>query len=309
MPTKSHSTLVPEGSLFSQQSRVNIEDEVVQRSASVIQYLSQVGDVEAIQEKLTDLALEHDQLINEQASRARFGLKLDEESQSFLDTFHELEDALLDQLAYAEIVLDALRQLIHDSEALRITNDAYVAVKEEPSEMIDLPDIPAGSYPSPTDSMTREDHSHALPDLGTIDTTFTALYKSDIGTADSANFINTWMLHRMSTQPDSITMFSRILRKNHPTLPAEDLENLFLHLWFGDATAAVFRYNRSVADEYSMQANRTGTPTSHPESGQLPLPQLEPLEFLRTGPAMTAAKLIEQAMRARSNPPSIGPGD
>lgn len=118
-------TLSPEPTLYSVQSGVDIEGERVARTASVIRYLSSIGDLDAIQEKLTDLYLEHDQLIDEQTTRERFGLSLDEESLEFLRDFDDQERSLLDQLDQANQTLEALKQLVRDEAAAQTTHDTY----------------------------------------------------------------------------------------------------------------------------------------------------------------------------------------
>ena len=303
-------SLGPEPTFISLESTVDIGDEVVKRSASVVQYLSQVGDIDAIQEKLTDLYLEYDQLLSEKESRARFGLSLDEESQEFLTTFHEREQILVDELEYAEIVMEALRQLVHDKEALEISNDAYTENRDEKPEMIDIADFVTGTFDRSGSSPQAGNQTPALLNSRADNMTFDNYYDgSDPTIADTARFINTWMLHRVGSQPAFLSKFSYALEKHYSGLPAEDLETIFFELWFNDSSATGFRDNRTIADEQSMYANRADSQNPEPESVPLPPQQSQPFTLLRTGPQMTVEEIIAQAVRTRGDQSSHHSGE
>jgi hypothetical protein len=93
------------------------------RSAVNDQYLSSVGDVDLLQERIMDMRDEKAQLLEEQSTREFLGLSLDDDSLQFLASVDQEEEVLQDELEYAEIGLQALKELVHDDEARQITND------------------------------------------------------------------------------------------------------------------------------------------------------------------------------------------
>ncbi|KIX93190.1 uncharacterized protein Z520_11044 [Fonsecaea multimorphosa CBS 102226] len=278
----------------------DLGDGPAERSPEDIQYLSTIGDRDMILELLSDLRGEQRQLLEEQKSRAHFGLSLDEDSLRFLDTFDHQEQVLLDELEYAELGLEALKQLMADDEALAISNEA---LEREPDE-----DQGAMRY------LEREmllSHPISLPSRRAMQS---PLYQGilhrkirlvdhlrgpDMIPVDPGDFVNVWLLQRLQSLPRLLGEYASLTETQYAEIEDDDLEDLFLEKWFNDSTAADFAKHRTFADQQSMQANLA-------ESGNLEQRSLSAvpvrptsIPLLRLGDSTTAKDIITQAMQAQ----------
>ncbi|KAJ9605757.1 hypothetical protein H2200_009606 [Cladophialophora chaetospira] len=309
-PADLYRNLSPRPTLDCIENEVDLGGEIVARSPSVVQYLAQMGDIDAIQEKLTDLRLEHNQLREEQKTRERFGLSLDDESLVFLNSFQALELQLLDELEYAEVVLEALRQLVHDGDALQITNEAYNTDNGISWDLLSLPTAESTTPIPDSDSEVREEESLPfLSNLGIEMPTIAELYvTADTETSDSAKFINAWLLDRVRNQSGLLSKFTSTFEQYYAPLQPEDPLSLFLSLWFDDSTATDFQQSQTNADRQSMRANRANSRDPVVEGASSQTSQTGPIPLLTLGPGTKTEDIIAHAVRTRARTPLQDPG-
>jgi hypothetical protein len=305
-------TRSPEPTLYSVPAEIDIGGQTVARSKSVVQYLSRLGDIDLIQEKLTDLYVERDQLQDEQEARRRFGLTLNDEALELLDAFKDQETFLLNELEYAVMVMEALRELVHDSEALKVSNEAYEEnIEEDPQQLVHLdpahqselrlslpPDHPASR--SQPDS--RLEHT-AAPEVPVEDIKFADLYDVSGTSAEvsaTARFIDTWMLHRIHSEPELLAKFTLALSSQNQDQNPEDLKQQFLDTWFDESLSVQFNKTRAEADKRSIIVRHARSQDSKPESISSTSQLSIPLPLLQTGPEMTAKQIIQHAIQTRS---------
>jgi hypothetical protein len=76
----------------------------------VTEYLSKLGDLDLLQERLDEHLDEKESLEVEKASRLRFGLALDTEDQDWLDASHTIEDNLIEKINLLQKDLESKKQ-------------------------------------------------------------------------------------------------------------------------------------------------------------------------------------------------------
>jgi hypothetical protein len=104
-----------------------------QHSPNLHQYLTQLGQVESLKEQLSDLHTERLQLLEEQQSRAHFGLSLDTDSLDFLSSFTDEYKILLDKLELEQRALHELEKGIEPSVISHMTYAAQDRRQASPS--------------------------------------------------------------------------------------------------------------------------------------------------------------------------------
>ncbi|KIW21988.1 uncharacterized protein PV07_12613, partial [Cladophialophora immunda] len=260
-----------------------------EQSQEHIQYLTMVGDRDMILEQLLDLRNEHTQLVEEQNWRAHFGLSLDEDSLHFLKSFGGQEQALLDELEYAELGLEALKQLQADGEALAVSKEAS---EREPDE----------------DEAAMRDFERTRPSSQAISPPARRLVQSplyqgilhrkirlvdhlrgpDIIPVDHGDFINAWLLHRLQSLPRLLGEYISLIETQYgDDVEADDLEHLFLEKWFNDSSAADFakHLKANLAESADLVQRSLLATAIRPTSARL----------LRMGPSTTVQDIIDQA--------------
>ncbi|OAL35347.1 hypothetical protein AYO20_05398 [Fonsecaea nubica] len=283
----------------------NLARESAEYAPEDIQYLAMIGDRDMIVEQLLDLREEQAQLLQEQDSRAQFGISMDDDSLHFLESFECEERTLLDELELADLRLEAMKQLITDDEALAISNEAS---EREPDE-----DEGATRHLQVVRPLTQPSPSPTQPAMQTR-LSQTMLHRKikyvdhlrglDMLPVDHGDLINVWLLHRVQFLPRLLHEYTALIERQYEEVDEDDLEHLFLEKWFNDSSAADFTRHRIFADQQSMQANLA-------ESGDLAQKSLSALpirptssSLLRIGPSTTAQDIIAQAMHARGMSPS-----
>jgi len=84
----------------------------MERETDITAYLSSLGDLELLKERLQELNMERSQLEEERELRSRVGLPLSEDSQEFLDTILEQESMLESELREMRARVARLRQQV-----------------------------------------------------------------------------------------------------------------------------------------------------------------------------------------------------
>lgn len=269
-------------------------------SAANDRYLSQVGDVDMIKERLRDLRSRRAGLLEEQDSRAHFGLSLDEESLHFLQTFEQQEQILLGELEYAEMGLHALQELVRDEEANRAIDATPTDVSDEdeatvaqlkglmpPDVLADLPTV-----------VIRQSTLHKQ--MQSVELRFGEyVHGQSAMPVDPVNFINAWLLHRLQHLPHLLSMHTTLVEEQYPEISHDDLLNVFMEKWFGDSTPVDFAYHRAFADQQSMQANLADSQQYEQRSLSALTPRPMTIPLLRMGPTTTAQDIIAQALQSQ----------
>jgi hypothetical protein len=89
---------------------VEEEEEEFEYHPSVARYLSKMGDLDLLQERLEDLLDEKRLLEEERVKRLRFGLTLNVEDQQWLENAHNQEDELSEKIRFLEKDLEIMKQ-------------------------------------------------------------------------------------------------------------------------------------------------------------------------------------------------------
>ncbi|OAP64082.1 hypothetical protein AYL99_00054 [Fonsecaea erecta] len=283
----------------------DLEEEHDEHSPEDIRYLSMIGDREMILEQLCDLRGEQRELLEEQKSRAHFGLSLDEDSLRFLSSFEPHEEALLDELEYADLGVEALKQLMSDDEALAVSNETSGREPDEDEGAIKYLEreilLRQPISPSPRKEMQSRFYKEMLHrKIRLID----HLRGPDMTPADPSDFINAWLLHRLRFLPRLLGEYTSLTETHYEEVDDEDLEHVFLEKWFNDSSAADFAKHRTFADEQSMQASLAESRDLTQRSlSAIPIPAPS-LPLLSLGPSTTTEDIIAHAMQARGISPS-----
>ncbi|KIW88296.1 uncharacterized protein Z519_10863 [Cladophialophora bantiana CBS 173.52] len=282
----------------------DLEQEPPERSPGDVQYLTKIGDRDIILEQLLDLRGEQAQLLEEQNSRAHFGLSLDEDSLHFLESFEDQEQALLDELEYANLGLDALKRLMMDDEALAISNEASAREPDEDEGALrylekEMPLSQPTNHPTRREIKTLLYQEILRRKIRWVD----HLRGPDRTPVDHGDLVNVWLLHRLQFLPRLLDEYTSLTESQFEEIEEDDLEHLFLERWFNDTSATDFAKHRIFADQQSMQANLT-------ESGDLEQRSLSAvpirptsIPLMRMGPSTTTQDIIAQAMQAQGIPP------
>ncbi|OQU99239.1 hypothetical protein CLAIMM_04902 [Cladophialophora immunda] len=271
-----------------------------EQSPEHIQYLTMIGDRDMILEQLLDLRNEHTQLVEEQNWRAHFGLSLDEDSLHFLKSFGVQEQALLDELEYAELGLEALRQLQADDEALAISKEASEREPDEDEAAMRYLEMARPSSqaisPPPRRLLQSPLYQGILHrKIRLVD----HLRGPDVIPVDHGDFINAWLLHRLQSLPRLLGEYISLIETQYDDVEDDDLEHLFLEKWFNDSSAADFAKHRTFADQQSMQANLAESADLAQRSLSAIVIRTTSSRLLRMGPSTTVQDIIDQAIQAQ----------
>jgi hypothetical protein len=273
--------------------------DVPPHSAIDRRYLSCIGDVDLLRERLADMLDGKSRLREEQITRESVGLSLDEDSMRYLASVDEKQMKLEDELEYAALGQQALKELVHDEEARRITNEA---LDSEPDENVspsfqDNATVAADS--SSVNAMTPGD-SHLYRSIQSLKINF-ADYLADTstGAASTAKSINIWLLQRIQCLPQVLNWYTSYTEKNHDEILPEDMINVFMDKWFHDGSTTVFETARDSADQNSIEANIIDSQVVGQQSLSARSLRSPPVPLMRTGPYTTTQQIIDQATQIK----------
>jgi len=284
------------------EDRVDASSTAADQSPELEQYLSRLGDVDLLKERLMDLRSERAQLVEEQRKRARFGLSLDEHSLEFLRNFDALHQHTMDEYTAAQTELDQLKQALPDqddsvgsqkAEVESLAEDVEGAqgtgMSEDSADKVDpiiATDIKELFRKSSSEEPVRVFEGH-VPG-------------GDQSPIDPADFINAWLLSRLRRSTRERRIFvSCVNSKVLPHNPAH-LENLILDTWFSDGTKDRFAIFRNAADQQSMLTNLANSRQFISKSDDTFL-RRRPLDIslLRISPNIDSTNIIAHARRLR----------
>jgi hypothetical protein len=196
---------------------------------SVTKYLSRVGDVEILKERLDEHLEERYILEEEKAVRQGVGLDLAEPAQKWLDHYSTTETLLMNQLEEAELeVADLRRKCVllglideegnpkdfEDQERGYFVSD--VSTGKERSEYVKYPLL----IPRPGSRVQLKDpalHSEESPD-------------------DSGNVVSKWLLQQLRSSPLDVNLLARISESFLSYINRENWQFDVLTYWYKDST-------------------------------------------------------------------------
>jgi hypothetical protein len=296
-PTSTSPNLNHETSLDPLHDQATAENGFNEQSADIIRYLTQLGDVDALQESLSELYTERAQLLEEQKSKAKLGVRLDDDSLAFLESSEREAGVLLEQLEYARLVLEALQQLVDDPDVPAPSNDDLpVSVVDPDSAELELLTATFTAKSLRATATESDKQISVRHRLQTHDNNSEAIPESTDYDNETARFINDWMLQRLLYLPRTLDRLISIAEQLYPGEEAVQLERAFLTHWFEDGSAADFAKHRSLADQQTMRAN-TLSRYFDPKSVANDTALLGSSSLLRLGPSVRTGEIIEQAIR------------
>lgn len=282
---------------------VDIDKDVLEESAGGCQYLSSIGDVDLVKEELSDLYSERAQLLAEQQFRTPLGLSLPKHDLEFLDSVDKMEQALGEKLELAELVLEGSKQLLDDTDALRVFNETSAF---EPNDMPADLNL-AGTSPFSSWLISKSIDHHLQNVLcNRLRECSIKPFDHLRGAAGSpihpANFINAWLLDSLRCEPSWMKDFVGLLDKEKVEGNLKDLNRYFLETWFNDYSELDFDQHCNAADKLSMEADRPDSEDVEQRSmTAAPIPS-NPIPLMHLGPSVTSADVAAQFMRVRGIP-------
>ncbi|KAL2417619.1 hypothetical protein ABEF95_015918 [Exophiala dermatitidis] len=272
-----------------------VDENLLRFSPLAERYQSQLHEVDNILETLEEGRVERAHLMQEQESRARLGLTLDPESLQSLASIQESEPVLLEELDYAELVLGAIRCLMHDEEASQVPEDGLLGTKDD-----------VGGPLKPTDPMSSLDSSRITSaNLQKLQLPSLTLHRLETLQTRSIKFADNLtgpMADPIDRSNFFVDLFDVDNLPGHPLLrktPVE-MEHFFLHMWFNDGSDVDFAHHHQfakdhgsklvyVADSVSVEHSSDSSFTRKPAS----------LPLLRLDPSTTSQDIISRASQTR----------
>ena len=243
----------------------------------VLEYLSRVGDRDIAKERLVELRHTRPTLVEEEKSRARFDMVLDEGSQKFLTSFNVRHEELQEALAVVETDLARLRKTLDRNDRVLFASTRFDDVEDVTESDLDVARhlevdpihstisyphvvLPLGSQRPPNPVAITPPRSQRDPLLLAEDDTtptFDHLTMAERRSLTSIQYINAWLLNQQgSISADAFlndwllnvlrTSLSELYQyKSTPTLQRleisqEGLRDLVLEWWFKDEAAGQY---------------------------------------------------------------------
>lgn len=197
----------------------------------VTEYLSKVGDVEILKERLEYHEEEMFNLVEEKATKQKVHRDLAPEDQDFLDTFEAKKRELLDELAREQAEADILKRkclsqrLIEEDGAPKefqvreqeaFDNEADLDAGSETSEFVKYPIL----LPEPGGQKSYVDESSNLEEEPSQHLSF---------------MVNKWLFTQLRTTPLEVNLLARTYEWKYGNIQAREKWQLdVLRLWFSD---------------------------------------------------------------------------
>ncbi|KAN0095171.1 hypothetical protein V8E51_015882 [Hyaloscypha variabilis] len=253
----------PAGANDSQQypSDVDEEEEEIEYHPVVARYLSKMGDLDLLQERLDDLLDEKRGLEEEQKKRLKFGLVLDGEDQQWLEHAHIHEEELLVQIRALEKDVEVMKQdclarglVDTDGEPLEFqiqeqrTFDAEEDLNPlgQKSEYVKYPLL----LPTPGKKSRRDMHYEPRPD----EKSETNTNPNKVTSSDRYNRINEWLLAHLRGSALDVNLLARTYQTFYGFIDTPHRWQIaVLRLWYRDATM------RNAAGQYPVYADSMTT--------------------------------------------------
>jgi hypothetical protein len=261
-----------------QQKDVDLDQASVQdvgQDPAYNEYLSRVGDMGIVQERLQELRLERMHLVEEERVRARVGLPLDYDSIRFLETFDQRHEELRGQHAAMQEELNRMRGALATTspvlfQSFQFNEEPYSAslgagtvqqVLETPFVInsSDLGTASTSTPPSPRDILRAAQYPRSeppdpllLPD-DDASPVFSTEDDTGRGVVSTVTFINEWLLNRLRRSTLEVWRFKSALDLEILDLDQNQLSDLVVQWWSKDEKAGGFlQRERAKAKSFSL---------------------------------------------------------
>jgi hypothetical protein len=207
------------------------EDEDNQEHPLVTKYLSSLGDLDLLQEQLSDIEETKQFREEESETRERVGLRLAPEDQTWLEQSQELINGLLEKIRAATITVENLKQ-----ECLSR------GLVDEDGEPTDFQSMEEHTFREDEDIDPKGQVSEYLkyPVLlpqprSKTPTVYARRIKPDEKADNSALYINEWMLDKLQSSALEVVLLASTFEGTGGKIK-EYWQNAVLSLWFSDGT-------------------------------------------------------------------------
>jgi hypothetical protein len=261
-----------------QQEDVNLDQASLQdigQDPTYNEYLSRVGDMRIVQERLQELRLERMHLVEEERVRARVGLPLDYDSIRFLETFDQRHEELRGRHAAMQEELDRMRGALALTspvffQSFQFNEEPYLAslgagatqqFLETPFVIntSDLGTAPTSTPPSPRDILREAQYPRSerpdpllLPD-DDASPAFSSENDTGRGVVSTVTFINEWLLNRLRRSTLEVWRFKSALDLEILNLDQNQLSDLVVQWWSKDEKTGEFlQRERAKAKSFSL---------------------------------------------------------
>jgi hypothetical protein len=232
----------------------------------VAEYLSKLGDLDLLQERLDEFLDEKESLEVEKASRLRFGLGLDPEDQDWLDNSHTVEDDINDKINLLQKDLESKKQ-----ECLTL---GLVDEEGEPTNFQRREQL---SFRGEVDPQNQKSEYVKYPLLllprrgAKHEEAVEFEPKPDEKSDNTTSRINEWMLEKLRMSVLDVNLLARTFEAWVGGIN-DEWQVSVLKLWYRDGTIQATGRFRVYTSSMTTQAPR---PTSNPSDSALKTPNDE----------------------------------
>jgi hypothetical protein len=198
----------------------------------VAEYLSKLGDVDILQERLAIRREEKYELENEKESRLRVGLGLAIDEQALLDDYDASDAELLRKIEAAEEEAEKLRKQCFSYGLIDDDGNATSFESWEKQNFSHETDVSAGSE---TSEFTK--FPALLPRYGTTDIRIEDPEPADEQVYNTGDRINHWLLIHLRSSPLDVSLLARTYESLFgPIEGLDEWQKRVLNLWYEDGT-------------------------------------------------------------------------
>jgi hypothetical protein len=244
------------------------------------EYLSRIGDLDLVEARLSELQRERAELVEQEKSRIRVGLVLNEESRKFLDAFDVNHKLLQEERALIVQDIEKMRKTLESSNRTLFSTTQFDD-PEATSEPVPEPVPPMIHYPSPNSTVnpllssspilkdvksdcvpqepllfTEKDQTATYPHLANTETRPLRNINSWLSREDArlsrqemtfpAQFINDWLLSKLRNSRSEIYQYKRAPVLQTMDISQEELKDLVLQWWWSDDAAGDYLKTRKT---------------------------------------------------------------
>jgi hypothetical protein len=245
-----------EDNLEQGKSSASVHSGLMDDSPPMKRYLSRKGDVEILKEQLTEMQIEHGQLVEDEEIRARIGLNLDADSRAILAGFDKRRDALLREISSVEEDVSRLQDALFNKDDVFFSINRFHGYGPELSDqLVTEPRLPDHFYQLDIEGVMTDAESLSRDPLllsGEESRGHEFVDTSDDDTNDGINtprYVNQWLLHILRRSIPEVQRFKSTdeLREVKLRHSQEQIRDMALEWWFKDQSVRDFERSREVA--------------------------------------------------------------
>ncbi|KAG4435142.1 hypothetical protein IFR05_009374 [Cadophora sp. M221] len=226
----------------------------------VTQYLSRLGDVDLLRERLDELLEERYMLEEEREKRARVKMKLSDENEEWLANYSHVESGLIEEYENATKEMEKLKKecigkglvdatgeplSLEHLERRTFAGDLDGDAGRESSEYVKFPKL----IPQPGNKVTN-----TLPE---------SLLNVNEPAFISSVRVNRWILDQLRTSPMEVGLLARTFESRYgPINESEKWQSDVLQLWYRDGAQDGWLAGRASSVAITMAPRDTGSSTS-----------------------------------------------